>query len=505
MTEHARDRPDRRVDPILLAICALALGVRLIDVNQPFLDLQAWRQADTAAVARNFYEEGYDILHPRIDWRGNTPGYVEMEFPLFQFLVACIYPLVGGPREWVGHTAAALFSVGTIPFLYSLAREFCGVSAARLAAFVFAVAPLGVFFGRAYMIDPAMLFFSVGAIYYFNQWSAGGPGWSFIAAAVLSALAFLVKIPSLYLGLPLLFLAWDRFGKATFRQPALWAYAALTLVPTFLWYHHGYRLFEQTHLTYGIWNRYGQPKWGNLDLLASGGFYLLIFERLAGVVFTPLGFTLVIVGMLMKVSSRRERVFHVWFFAVVIYVLIAAEGNRLHDYYQLTFIPVGAVFAGKALARLSDGPGLPGLRSPTQRRIVLAVLLAALGILGYVYAAPLFAAQPYYIAQYEIGHQIDSLIPPNALLVVGDLDDNAGAPYRCQSPTLLYFAHRKGWQIMPDEFRDPDRLKKLVQDGAQFFLVPQFLAYLVNEGHMSMVLQDADGNVIRRFEEHRKR
>src|SRR5262249_49498066 len=144
-------------------------------------------------------------------------------------------------------------------------------------------------------------------------------------------LGFLVKIPSLYLGLPLLFLAYERFGRATFRQPALWGFAALTLIPTLLWYHHGYRLFEQTHLTFGIWNSYGQPKWGNGHLLASWGFYRLMLERLFGVILTPPGFVLLIIGLLMPPGSRSERFFHVWLVAAFLFLLLVPEGNRLHE------------------------------------------------------------------------------------------------------------------------------------------------------------------------------
>jgi len=53
---------------------------------------------------------------------------------------------------------------------------------------------------------------------------------------------------------------------------------------------------------------------------------------------------------------------------------------------------------------------------------------------------------------------------------VGDVDENAGAPHRAQSPTLLYYCHRKGWQINPGEFA-PGRLDSLAAVGADFFLV----------------------------------
>ena len=486
-----------RFDPVLLAVVVLGLAVRLVDVDKPFLDLQTWRQADTAAIARNYYEEGFDFFHPRVDWRGDTPGYVEMEFPLYNYLVACGYWLVGGVHEWVGHLLSALFSAATIALVYALASTLYGMTAARIAAFAFAVNPLDVFYGRAIMPDAPMLFFSVGAVLLFMRWTESQRAASYAAAAVFTALAFLVKIPTLYLGLPLLFLAWQRFGTTTFRRPALWAFALLTLVPTLLWYHHGFRLFEQTHLTYGIWNRYGYAKWGNPDVLAQGDFYALVLKRLWGVVLTPVGFVLLIAGALMPVHDRRERVLHVWLLALLVFVLIAAEGNRVHKHYQLPFVPVAAIFAGKVLGSfLSDGWRLSLARSPVVRAAFVGVCLTALAVFGYVYAGPLFAAHPFYRAQYEIGQDVDRLIPKDALIVTGELDDNKSSPYRSQSPVLLYFSHRKGWQILPEEFADGNRLRDLRDRGARYFLVPLSMQFLEDRAVVKMELVEPNGNQI---------
>ena len=59
----------------LLGMVVLGLAVRLFEIGEPLIDKQAWRQADTAAVARNYFEEGYELLWPRVDWRGATAGY----------------------------------------------------------------------------------------------------------------------------------------------------------------------------------------------------------------------------------------------------------------------------------------------------------------------------------------------------------------------------------------------------------------------------------------------
>ena len=134
-------------------------------------------------------------------------------------------------------------------------------------------------------------------------------------------------------------------------------------------------------------------------------------RRLAGVVLTPVGAGLLVVGLLTKVRSRRELVFHVWFLALVIYVLLVPEGNRSLVYYQLPFVPVCAALAGKALGGFLDGRLVAGIsRSVGVRRTVVAMCLAAIVWQSYAYAQPLLAAQPYYAAQLEIGREVDALL-----------------------------------------------------------------------------------------------
>src|SRR5689334_17080706 len=62
---------------------AFALGVvlRLQDAGRPLdgRSLSPWRESDYAGIARSFARESLDPLHPRVDWRADTPGFVEME------------------------------------------------------------------------------------------------------------------------------------------------------------------------------------------------------------------------------------------------------------------------------------------------------------------------------------------------------------------------------------------------------------------------------------------
>ena len=73
---------------IFTVLVVFGLTIRMFELKEPLIDKQAWRQTDTAAVARNFFEEDINILSPRVDWRGNGTGEVEMNFPLFPYLVS---------------------------------------------------------------------------------------------------------------------------------------------------------------------------------------------------------------------------------------------------------------------------------------------------------------------------------------------------------------------------------------------------------------------------------
>jgi len=456
-----------RVDLAVVGILVLTLSVRLIGLDRPLVDEQAWRQTDTAAIARNYFEEGYDLLYPRVDWRGDTEGFVESNFPVYAFLVACGYKLLDAPREWVGRLIAVLFSVLSVVLLYVLGKRWYGREVGRLSALVFAIAPLNVFFGRAFMPESMMLFFSIGAIHCFVRWTDTEAWTWFFGALVCAALAFLIKIPTLYLGLPLAFLACRKFGRRMLVEPRIWAYGVLSLAPAIFWYRHAYGLFQQTRLTFGIWNSYGYRKWGNVEFLVSPAFYGRMVERLGGVVFTPLGLVLLGFGIWCCLRRRQGWVFLFWLAALVVYVLLVPEGNWTLNYYQLPFVPAGSVLIGLALA------GLP--KTPLGRAGLLGSLIV-LGGSSYLYVRPLYTPKPYHMARYEMGRKIDTRLPDEALLVIGDLDANAGARYRTQSPTFLYYCHRKGWQLTPDEF-EPERLEALREKGARYFVAATRMVY----------------------------
>jgi len=461
----------------LWVVLLLGGAVRLVQIDEPLIDRQAWRQTDTAAVARNYYEEGYDLFWPRIDWRGTTSGYVEMNFPLYPYLVSGFYGIVGGAYDWLGRLLSLLCSVATALLLYWLAKRlFADELTGVFAAFFFLFFPLNIYFGRAFMPEPLMLLLSVAALLCFDRWGESGRLLDGGLAVVSAALCFMVKIPTLYLGFALVALSVERWGARFILRPALWIYLVLVLSPAALWYWHAADLFAETGLTFGIWNRYGYDKWSQ-DVLSTSAFYKEMAWRFAHSVYTPIGALFVLLGVHLARGNRRSWVLWGWMGGLILYLWLVPEGNRKLHYYQLPFVPVGALLAAYSLAAIYKGQwGLNSLRNwrRGQRVGFLVVVLGATaaysaGAVGPYYEQP-NNIHAYYESCYEAGRIIDEKLPADALLIVGDLDENAGTPFRAQSPTMLYYGHRKGWQITPDEFA-MDRLDSLSALGADFFFV----------------------------------
>ena len=66
--------------------------------------------------------------------------------------------------RFYGRLVSIAFSLGTVWALFALGTRLFGVAAGRAAAFLFAISPSAVFFGRFFISDTPMVFFSVVAV-----------------------------------------------------------------------------------------------------------------------------------------------------------------------------------------------------------------------------------------------------------------------------------------------------------------------------------------------------
>jgi hypothetical protein len=323
------------------------------------------------------------------------------------------------------------------------------------SAFFAAVLPLNVFFGRAFMPEPAMLTSSIVGIYFFYRWTVDERLLSLSLSGVFVALACLLKLPTLYLGIPLIYLAWLKYGKRTFVNFQLWIYAIFVLSCVTAWYYHAHQILLNGGSTFGIWE-YGSDKWGNWSLLSSPEFWNgIIFQSLAEKHFTWPLFLVFIFSLFLKRLSLKERFFDIWLLAIIFYFIVVARGNFVHSYYQLPFMIPAVVYLGKVYARYFKSPIL---KSP--QSLILTICLSGMIVLGgWKYRAYMQYEDPENSPEVRLAKKVQLLIPKESLLVALDAVD----------PTVLYLSDREGWHMMPGELTISN-LDLKVKMGAGYFI-----------------------------------
>ncbi len=441
----ASDTKPRRAHWVwYVAIAMAALLPRLILLNSPPTGHHGWRQSDTAAVARNFATEEFNIFRPRMDWRGDGPGYVEMEFPLYPAAAAGVYRLIG-VHHWIPRLLAAFGATLAVLLMFELVTLTHGYRIAAWVAIVFAWLPAGVFFGRAIMPEAWLLLAIVAGVYYFTLWSRTGKLLPLAGSAVAIAAAILLKLPALHVGLPLLFLAWSRLGFRCLFHPLMLVYAVTALAPGGPWYWHAAEMRHQYGNTFGVLH---SDKWGSIGPLLTARWYHNMLGNIGADHLGVLGLPLLAMGVMARGQARRNGMYLAWALACVIYLLLAARGNQVHDYYQIPMTPVMAFFIGRAL------------ESWWQRRPIAIVVVCITFLATSTYfAARLFSRELPGNRQFDaLASALAGCTSPNELVVfVGDWGQT--------DPCTLYLAGRKGWALGAEEI-SPEHLDQLIKRGA---------------------------------------
>ncbi|MEO9169837.1 MAG: glycosyltransferase family 39 protein, partial [Candidatus Baltobacteraceae bacterium] len=239
----------------LVLVLAFAVFVRLKGIHEPLLDHPAWRQGDTASIARNFATLKYNILYPQTNYNGPPPNYVELELQIVPFFAATLYKIFG-VHEIFGRLITLAFSVGTVAIVGLFGRWlFTSWVAGLIAAFFFATFPGSVYYGRTFTPDAAMVFFLAAALYAVTRFIVEDEALTQRGLARVTALltfAYLAKPVAVAGIVPVLGVIWERARAGrTMRVTAL---AVLLVIPLMILWIYDQRVSEHAewHWASGI-------------------------------------------------------------------------------------------------------------------------------------------------------------------------------------------------------------------------------------------------------------
>jgi len=445
-----------------------AVAARLIFINQPYVDNWSWRQSDVAAIARNFLQNGFRFGYPQIDWAGDAPGYVGTEFPILPLIAALCYKFAG-VHDWIGRIQSVILFAVSLPFFFLLVRQIFGSTAAVWASFFYCFTPLNIFAGRSFMPDVPSLSFAIVGLYFFLRWVQHGESTSFFVAAIAVSLSLLIKITSIVIVAPLVYLTVAEGGDlgpgersdaegGRGQRPRLQVvlFAAIALLPSAIWYWHAHQIAQKfyPHHFFGA---------GGIQI-ESFSWYWHIAQQTFVSSLTPLLSVMTLVGLFVPQSrdGRYSRLFHCWLAAMIVFIIVVGYGNR-HRWYQLPLVPIATAFGGAACAFV--GPKISSRLAAIASSIVLAVIFL---ILAFVYVRPFYELSAAQLR--DAGLELKQVTPPDALIAAEDMGD----------PTIFYYAERKGWHFLeqnaiyngtPDNSEQAiDNLERLRRRGATHFV-----------------------------------
>lgn len=447
---------------LLIIIVILAILVRTYRINYPLLDWHSWRQADTASVTLEFVRHGIDILKPTYHDVSSIPsgldnpsGYRMVEFPFLNALIALILKAIPAlPLVATSRFISLLFSIGTLLTIFAFAYSYSCKRTAYLSAITFALLPYSIYYSRAILPEPALIFFSTLSIYTFWKWSKSKKLYWYVLSLVSLALSFLLKPIVVFLAPVYLVLTFQAFGKRFWKQLPLYIYPVLAVIPFLLWRNWIAHFPEGIPASDWLLN-------GNGIRLRPAWFRWLGYERLtklilgyAGLIFLPFSF----------LDRRKDTWLYLsWWLGILAYFVVIATGNVQHDYYQVFLLPILSLTIGKGMAVLYNksstilGRYLPKFKiySHIVAFILVFVTFNLMLVLSWLQVSGYFNVN--HSEYVDVGKVVAAKTPDDALIIAPAMGDTA----------FLFQTQRRGWPIGGD-------IHEKISRGAQYYVTTSY-------------------------------
>lgn len=444
----------RLLEPAIVSLLLLVgVYLRTYRLTFPLGDWHSWRQADTAAVARNFVKDNFNLLYPQSDslfalneyQLPNPNRYFINEFPIYNAIVAVVYRLFGINHVYARVVSIVFATLGALA-LYALTRSLLGRGTALLALAFYQFNPYNIYYSRVVMPDPAFAAFSIISLYFAHLWLQSGKLRYGILMSLSFALATLLKPYAVFMLIPLFYWWWRHPSHATRNLQTLLLLGFLAATPLLLWRYHVYLNKEGSFASTWLLNGDG--------IRFKGAFFRwMVYDRLNRLIFATGAFVLFIAGYLLSHLKKNSSLIFVWTSAIFLYFVVFAKGNVNHDYYQLPIVAPGSILvAYAAIEFIKLGKNM--FNRSLNFVLVTALLLLSLA-LGWYEVRGYFNINNN--AMIQAGLALDKLAPPDALVIT---------PYQ-GDPAFLYQTNRHGWPIGGD-------IDNKIKAGAKYYITTSF-------------------------------
>ena len=326
--------------------------------------VHAWTQTDRLALAQNFQENGFDFFHPATYSLLTKDGITQVDFPIHDYLVACISSLLDKNVVTVFRSYNLVYSLIGIFFFFRLCLMLTKSSTRAVFAASFLLSlPFYVYYQNGLLPSaPSFANFLIG-LYFFVRALLKKKNSPYIWAVFFLTLAALARAPFLIFLVALWLFQITRLIK---KRKVNWLELLLPLI--------GIVIF----LIYYFYNKHLAAVYGSMFLAEMLSFNSLqhfistmsvAADRWGNQLLSPFhGVLLVLLMAAVLWQFRKNFKLNPALKSLLLYFLISFIGVLLfffsfgqqfadHDYYYIdSFLPLLAILLVIALCRLEIAP-----------------------------------------------------------------------------------------------------------------------------------------------------
>ncbi len=421
--------------------------IRLYGITNPPLDAaHNWRQTTVTMVARNYLEIDDRFLYPRIDVGGEKTGITGMEFPILNYLIFLLAKIFGY-QHWYGRIINLVVSTIGIWYFFKIIKTYFSLNHAFSSAMLL-LGSIWFAYSRKIMPDTfAVSLVFIGMYYGLMYLIKKQNGVYLFVYFVFTTLGILSKLPMGYL---LMAFAVPIFSNnVSSKIKTIFISVNVITITVVGWYYFKWvpyltNFYGLKHFFMGKSIGIGVVEiWENLQLVLEK--YYLDSLHITG-------FILFLGGCIVACKNRRSQplVIYVLLLCLSVFFLLmlkSGETFAIHSYYIVPFAPVMCFVAGYAASRFE----------PKWMYLILTVVVME-NILNWQHD---FRIKPKYAKFENLEKDLDKYAKRTDLIFVNSNE----------VPTLLYFAHRKGWSDWNEKIQRTEYTDSLRRLGLKFIVI----------------------------------
>ncbi|MFT3929006.1 MAG: hypothetical protein QM709_01810 [Spongiibacteraceae bacterium] len=435
---------------IVLGTLIFSSYVAIRYINQPLVDVHAFRQTQTALTSFWMIKEGFKLnyLTPVIGY----PWSIPFEFPIYQFLIAFIAKMTGLSIEPIGRALSFFFLLACAWPAFAISKR---LNLATPTPLVFCAllwsAPTNLYWGRTFMIETAALFFSLAAIPFALDLIQRKSKWKSIFFYLFFGTAAMLQKATtgapiiLFLG-SLIIVDYLRADTSSRRLHLAMFFRTVVLIAAplmigIVWTHYADLIKMRNPMGSQLTSQsLNQWNFGTLQQrLSASTWSLIVWERcLKWNAAGPIGLMILIAPWLFPGKDTRYR--NLSGLALALFILpliIFTNVHFVHEYYQVACLS----FLLMAIALIVGGwtNQLP-YNSITIPVITLVFVISNVYFFsksyGVVTARSLDELDPRSVQAYRVGKYLEKAVPIDQGLVIFGQDYSSEIAYQAKRKSM---------------------------------------------------------------------